>query len=373
MRTLHDHGNAYPHTIDAVVLAGTHQNPGRLITGRNKAFLEINGQVLIRYVIDALLGAKQIDQIFVVGPAAELLAEMPDLPADVHIIAQRGKMITNCWAGIEASEDFHRNDPGMPVADRPMLVTSCDIPLITSTAVDDFVRRSAQVDQHSGLRNGMLVGVVDESALTPFYPEADKPGIKRPYVETASGRLRLANIYVGRPRKLSEHEFLQTGFSLRKAEDWRNVFKLAYSFFKRPQGWQAAWMTGRLQLTLMAAKKKGRFYRYMKRGNTEARVEQLISGILGGPVRVVLTPFGGLSMDVDNEEDFRVLSTRFADWMAITEATKTDAVQNSGAEHGQPGNHGEHGQPGNHSDSAGQKAITMTDSNNKKKNGSVDR
>lgn len=391
MRTLHDHGDAYPYPIDAVVLAGTHQNPSRLITGRNKAFLEINGQVLIRYVIDALLAARQIDQIFVVGPAAELLAEMPDLPADVHIIAQRGKMLTNCWAGIEASEDFHRNDPGVPVAGRPMLVTSCDIPLVTSAAVDDFIRRSAQVDQRSGISNGMLVGVVDESALVPFYPEAGKPGIKRSYVEMASGRLRLANIYVGRPRKLSEHDFLQTGFSLRKAEDWRNVIKLAYSFFKRPQGWQAAWMTGRLQLTLMAAKKKGRFYRYMKRGNTDARVEQLISGILGGPVRIVLTPFGGLSLDVDNEEDFRVLSTRFNDWMAITEATRTDEVQNPGDDHGQPDNrsahgwsgnhsehgqsdnHSDHGQPVSHSDSAGQKAIRMTDSNSKKKNGSVDR
>jgi len=319
-----DQGGAYPYPLDAVVLAGTHQNPGRLIAGRNKAFLKINGQTLIRYVVDALIEAKEIDQIFVVGPAAELLAEMPNLPADVHIINQRGKMLTNCWAGIEASEDFHRNDPAVPIADRPMLVTSCDIPLVTSVAVDDFVRRCARVDARSDFRNGMLVGVVDEPVLTPFYPVADKPGIKRPYVETAGGRLRLANIYVGRPRKLSGHEFLQTGFSHRKAEDWRNVIKLAFSFFRRPQGWQAAWMTARLQLTLMAAKKKGRFYRYMKRGNTEARVEKLISGVLGGPISIVATPFGGLSLDVDDGEDFRVLNTRFDDWAAITAATRTE-------------------------------------------------
>lgn len=317
-------GGAYPYSLDAVVLAGTHQNESRLIAGRNKAFLEINGQILIRYVVDALLGAKEIDQIFVVGPAAELLVEMPDLPADVHIINQRGKMVTNGWAAIEAAEGFRRNDPGMPVADRPVLVTSCDIPLVTSVAVDDFVRRSALVDARSNFSNGMLVGVVDEPALTPFYPVADKPGIKRPYVEMAGGRVRLANIYVGRPHKLSGHEFLQTGFSHRKAEDWRNVIKLAYSFFRRPQGWQAAWMTARLQLTLMAAKKKGRFYRYMKRGNTEAKVEKLISGVLGGPISIVVTPFGGLSLDVDDKEDFRVLNTRFDDWVVITAATKTN-------------------------------------------------
>jgi len=271
-----------------------------------------------------LLQAQEIDQIFVVGPAAELSAEMPGLSARVHIIEQRGKMLTNCWAGIEASEDFRRDDSEIPVADRPLLVTSCDIPLVSPTGVDDFVRRSAQIDERFGFASGMLVGVVDEPALTPFYPNTDQPGIERPCVETANGRLRLANIYVGRPRKLSEHEFLQTGFSHRKAKDWRNVIKLAWSFFRRPHGWQAAWMTARLQLTLMAAKKKGRFYRYMKRGNAENRLEELISGVLGGPVGIVNTPFGGLSLDVDDEEDYQVLNTRFEDWVAITAATKTD-------------------------------------------------
>ena len=37
---------AYPFPLDAVVLAGTHQNITRLINGRNKAFLEVGGQVL---------------------------------------------------------------------------------------------------------------------------------------------------------------------------------------------------------------------------------------------------------------------------------------------------------------------------------------
>ena len=33
---------AYPHKLDAIVLAGTHRNPKRLIAGKNKAFLEID-------------------------------------------------------------------------------------------------------------------------------------------------------------------------------------------------------------------------------------------------------------------------------------------------------------------------------------------
>ena len=86
-------------------------------------------------------------------------------------------------------------------------------------------------------------------------------------------------------------------------------------------------MTGRLQVTLMAAKNKGRYYRYMKRGNTEAKIEQLISGVLGGPVSIVVTPFGGLSLDVDDEEDFQVLSARFKDWIAIAKATTSNGAR----------------------------------------------
>jgi hypothetical protein len=32
---------------------------------------------------------------------------------------------------------------------------------------------------------------------------------------------------------------------------------------------------------------------------------------------MVITPYGGLSLDADNEEDFDILSRRFADWATI--------------------------------------------------------
>ncbi|MDX1460241.1 MAG: NTP transferase domain-containing protein, partial [Xanthomonadales bacterium] len=64
--------HAYPHPLDAIVLAGTHRNPKRLIAGRNKAFLEIDARPLVRHVVDALLEAKGIDHIYVVGPLSGL-------------------------------------------------------------------------------------------------------------------------------------------------------------------------------------------------------------------------------------------------------------------------------------------------------------
>jgi len=311
---------AYPFALDAVVLAGTHQNPKRLITGRNKAFLKVGGQVLLHYVVKALMEAKNIDQIFVVGPADELLEQLAGLPSRVRVIAQRGKMLTNCWAGIEASEDHHRYDPEMLVRDRPILIISCDLPLVTAPSIDDFISRCAREDNKSEEPYALFTGVVDEPSVRPFHPGAGKQGIKRPFVELECGRLRLANIYVGRPRKLSHQEILQTGFSYRKAKDWRNVVALTFNFFKSQGGWQAAWMSMRVQFTLKLSKRKGRLYRWLKKGNTRQRVEKSISEVLGGAIKIVITPYGGLSLDVDDQEDFRILDACYKDWAAITAA-----------------------------------------------------
>ncbi len=316
--------DAYPFPLDAVVLAGTHQNPKRLIAGRNKAFLEVGEKKLIRYVVDALLDANSIGLIFVVGPAEELLEELTGYSNKVRVIGQRGKMMTNCWAGIEASEDCHRYDKLMPVNERPLLVISCDLPLVTTASINDFIRRCARLDNASEEPYAMLAGVVDEPGVRPFHPEGNKPGIERPFVELEFGRLRLANIYVGRARNLANQEFLQTGFSYRKAIDWRNVVALAFNFFKTQGGWQATWLTLRIQVTLMLSKRKGYWYKRLKRGNTRERVEKSVSKILGGPVKVVITPYGGLSLDVDDDEDFRILDECYEDWAAITAAVEPE-------------------------------------------------
>jgi len=319
--------DAYAFPLDAIVLAGTHQNSKRLIAGRNKAFLKVGGQLLFRYVVDALVDAQSIGQIFVVGPAEELQKELAGLSPKVQVIAQRGKMLTNCWAGIEASEDSHRHDTAIPLHDRPLLVISCDLPLVTTRSIDDFVARCAREDNASEKPYAMLAGVVDEPGVTPFHPSGDKPGIKRPFVELECGRLRLANIYVGRPRQLSHQEILQTGFSYRKAEDWRNVVALTFSFFKSQGGWHAARLSMRMQLTLMLSRRKGRLYRRLKKGNTQERVEKSISDTLGGSLKIVVTPFGGLSLDVDDEEDFRILNACYEEWAAITAAVDPEPEQ----------------------------------------------
>jgi GTP:adenosylcobinamide-phosphate guanylyltransferase len=316
---------AYASPLDAIVLAGTDDNPRRMIRGQNKAFLEIGGKTLVRRVAQTLLEAATVGQVFVVGPSERLRRVLGDLGERVTIVEQAGKMLTNAWQAIYASEARFRERCGRDDPQRPLLFISSDLPLVSAAAIDDFVVRCACEDRHGTAPGSMLAGVAEEASLSRFYPDETGPGIRRPYVHLAESKVRLANVYVGRPRTLAHQEFLQTGFDHRKAEQWKNVIALAWHFLGQAGGWQAAWITLRLQATLLAAREPrgdrdgvaGGLYHRLRRGNTRQRILRACSTVLGGSVRMVITPWGGLSLDADNDDDFQVLSRRFDDWRRI--------------------------------------------------------
>ena len=314
------HLPSFAEPIDAIVLAGTHSDPSRLISGQNKAFLEMDGQPLLRHVVDALTGAVSIANIFVIGPVEQVRDALQGEPAKVHLVPQEGNMLDNCWAGAHASEAERTRDGLAHDPMRPFLTISSDLPIISSISLDDFVTRCANDEESSDKTYGLMIGLADEEGLEPFREN----GIMRPFVELEFARTRLANIYVARPWQLSNQAFLQTGFGFRKVVHWRNVAGLAYSFLSQDGGWQAAWLTLRLQATLLAARRGGRLYRRLRMWNTRERVEARTGTVLGGLVRLVISPFGGLSLDVDDEEDFRILTARYREWMAINQATVSE-------------------------------------------------
>lgn len=307
----------YPEPLDAIVLAGTDSNPRRLVKGRNKAFLELGGQLLVRRVVESLLGASSIGKIFVVGPETQLREALEGLPTEVIVVEQAGRLLSNAWAAINASEALYREHAGSDDPQRPLLFISSDLPLISAAAIDDFVARCAREEASSQSRYSMLAGVAEESSLKKFYPEDSHEGIHRPYVNFSNCRVRLANIYVGRPRTLLNQEFLETGFAHRKAEKLKNVIILVWKFLGQSGGWKAAWFTLKLQLTLMASKNRGWLYHRLRANNLPERAEKSCGDVLGGSVRIIITPYGGLSLDVDNEDDYLVLSDRFDDWSRI--------------------------------------------------------
>jgi len=310
---------AYGRAIDAVVLSGTHNNPRRLVQGQNKAFLEIGGVALVRRVVEALNAAQEIGRVFVVGPEEELDTVLAGCP-DTYTVPQEGKLVRNGWAAVHAVQAADPDLPESEFRERPILLISCDLPLVSAGAIDDFVLRCARADQRAGEGQAMLVGIAEDHALRPFYGVRPEEGMERPLVQMNEGLLRLSNIYVSRPFKLKHTEFLQTSFSLRKAKDWHNVTKLAFAVFSQPGGWFAAWMIFRLQLTYLLREGQGRVYRRLRRGNTFEKIEHGVSTVLGGPVRLVVSPYGSLSLDVDDEADFELLRNHFDRWQQEVES-----------------------------------------------------
>lgn len=307
----------YAHSLDAIVLAGTDLNPRRMIEGQNKAFLEVGGVVLVRGVVDALLRAQAIDHVFVVGPEERLGPCLGDCGDRVTLVEQAGAMLANAWAAINAAEARQVSMTGRRDDQRPLLIISCDLPLISGEAIDDFIRRCAAEDERAACPHAILCGVAEEQSLKAYYPNEGRTGVIRPYVNLDRYRVRLANIYVGRPRLLKNQAFLGTGFAYRKAERWKNVLLLTWKFFGQNGGFAAAWLAMKLQLTLVASRHWSWLASRMRRANTQDRVERVCSRVLGGPVRMVITPYGGLSLDADNENDFRVLSERIEEWKPI--------------------------------------------------------
>ena len=60
--------------------------------------------------------------------------------------------------------------------------------------------------------------------------------------------------------------------------------------------------------------------------NTRERVEKSVGAVLGGTIRIVTTPYGGLSLDVDDEEDYALLDERHHEWIATHHATNEDQL-----------------------------------------------
>ena len=329
--------------MDAIVLAGTHSNPRRLINGRNKAFLEIEGRPLVRHVVDALVAAQRVRRIYVVGPAGELAPLLNDVDA-VRCVPQQGKFVRNGWAGVHARDAEEPDLVGEARRECPLLLISCDLPLVSGGAVDDFIERCMALDQEAEAGHAMFVGVAEDRALRPFYRSAHREGMERPLVQMDEGLYRLSNIYVSRPYKLQHSEFLQTSFNLRKAKDWHNVAKLIFSLFSQHGGWFAAWMTVRLQLTAMLRHGQGRLYRRLRAGNTFEKIDRGVSTVLGGSVRLVDSPYGGLSLDVDDEADYALLRDHFPEWIAqvhALDARRSPPGQGSEQGQGQGGPEGD--------------------------------
>lgn len=160
--------------VDAIILAG---GDGEVIdpSCRFKGLLPVAGRPLVQWVVDAFRSAETIDGVAVVMPTAEGLGSWVDTVD--KLVVSNGLFMDNVVAGAASFR-----------VDRPVLVATGDIPLVTPEAIDDLVRRSLD----SGA--DFTYPLVRRSDM-----EAQYPGSERTYFRLKSGQYTGGNAMLANP------------------------------------------------------------------------------------------------------------------------------------------------------------------------------
>lgn len=157
---------------DVLILAGA-LNDGALQESSSEeyeALIEVAGRPMVEYVLKAVRGSKFAQRVALIGPE-ELLKERLSLQADAYIEGG-DSLFQNIRRGATAL------DPQGPV-----LIITSDIPLITSEAIDDFVKDAKK-----------RPGEVYYSLINREACEKSFPGMERTYVKLREGMYTGGNL-----------------------------------------------------------------------------------------------------------------------------------------------------------------------------------
>src|SRR6056297_842534 len=137
--------------LDAIILAGA-KNDSQLqqvSTKDYEALVGLNGQPMVKYVIDTLQQVQIIDKVLGVGPP-QLKKEGVDI-----LIPDQGSLLANIKYSLQSA-----NSPYV-------LLVTADIPLLTTEAIDSFLAHCV-ADDYS-----CYYPIIPKSAIEEFLPQFD--------------------------------------------------------------------------------------------------------------------------------------------------------------------------------------------------------
>lgn len=239
----------------AVILAGDNEDrkikQGRVVA--NKAFVTINDRMMVDYVLDCYRRMDELAGIGIIGPGAELKA----LGEDITCIPQRGSMIANVLAAAETFKDGW------------LLLSSCDIPLVTPAAIRDFLVNCQGAD--------MYYPLVSKTECQRVFPD-----MHRTWVKLKDGLFTGGNVVLIRTAKVSEAAGPAGAF-----------------FDARKSPAKLAGLIGFPTLIKLALKIL-----------TLCELEEKMGKILGVDCKAVITKYPEIGTDVDKESDYDIISAK---------------------------------------------------------------
>jgi molybdopterin-guanine dinucleotide biosynthesis protein A len=311
--------------INAILLAGD-RRASIPLRDENKAFLKLKGVPLFIHVLRALLRSRHVGEVVLVGPAERLEASLKeyapllDDSGVVRVVGQRENMIENFKAGYVASlglgDDVSFWDlKGTEYENIPALVAPCDIPLLTSAEVDEFIACSNMHEYDYS------IGITSEKVLSHYHPHNGMPGIQMIYFHVQEGLLRHNNLHVGKPLTFSHLDYIEKMYEWRYQTRMANMLRMFFSMLFA--GWRL--LKG---IRVFIVMQLSLYYDRHGHPRLSDRVRSLIcfnrlaEGIgnaLGARVQVVYTHFGGAALDADNVKDLATIEECYDEWMAYQE------------------------------------------------------
>jgi hypothetical protein len=323
-------------SLDVIITVGD-RYASRPVLGDNKAFLPIAEIPVLHYVLSAVERARCTARIFVVGDKARLerVLALPSTPyrglCPVVLLEQGETLYDNVWtAFLHSLPDY---TPGMDwrpytetaALDKAVLVMSGDIPLATPFEIDEFV------DGCDLSLYDYCLGLTSAATLRAYYPQPHRPGIEMAYFTLRDLQARHNNLHLVKPFRLGNRHYIQKIYNVRYQREWRNVVRLCLELSRVREvsprllwaflclhvartamqyGWQRAWLFRPFFLEL-------------------SMVASLLSQLLRTRFTMVMTRYGGCTLDVDNAEHYEAICTNFDRWIAHQETLAKELKQRS--------------------------------------------
>jgi len=182
--------------FDVLILAGGEAPEGleARTDHASKATLKLGGRFMIEYIVDAIRGAAGCGRILVVGNTDPLEKALGDRVWKVQ--PAKDSMFANLQQGLDAF-----------TGSEWLLVSTCDIPLMTSEMVDRFA------DTCSTLQGDLFYSGIAKELFDAKYPTT-----KRTYARALEGVFTGGNIVIMRPDALRKNwAMIESAIAARKS------------------------------------------------------------------------------------------------------------------------------------------------------------
>lgn len=206
--------------MDAVVMAGGIPNPEdplyTFVNGDAKALVDVAGKPMIQWVLDALSGAKRVDNVILVGlsPKNQLACAKP-----LYFVPNQGRMLANIITGVNKSLELNKKN-------QYVLLVSSDIPSVKPEMVDWLI------DTCMETKDDLYYGICPREVMEARFPNSKRTYTKLKDIELCGADMNVIHVRMATEpdhMKLWEALIGSRKNALRQASmiGWDTAFQLA--------------------------------------------------------------------------------------------------------------------------------------------------